>query len=116
MCFRNDEVHWALDFTRPVQDWELESVSSFLDLLYSIHATGQGVDKMCWLGSTTKGFQVKSYYVTLLTNTNQIVPWKSIWKTKAPTRVAFFVWTTAMGYDRQSAKKESSSNELVLHV
>jgi hypothetical protein len=47
--------------------------------------------------STTKGFPVKSYYVTLLTNTNRIVPWKSIWKTKAPTRVAFFVWTAAMG-------------------
>ena len=82
----------ALDFTRPVQDWELDLVSSFLDLLYSIHAIGQGVDKMCWLGSTTKGFPVKSYYVTLLTSTNQIVPWKSIWKTKAPT-----VWLSLCG-------------------
>ena len=34
--------------------------------------------------------------MTLLPNANQIVPWKSIWKTKAPTHVAFFVWTAAM--------------------
>jgi hypothetical protein len=25
------------------------------------------------------------------------VPWKSIWKTKAPPRVAFFVWAAALG-------------------
>jgi hypothetical protein len=24
-------------------------------------------------------------------------PWKSIWKSKAPTRVAFFVWTAVLG-------------------
>ena len=25
------------------------------------------------------------------------MPWKSIWKSKAPPRVAFFVWTAALG-------------------
>ena len=24
-------------------------------------------------------------------------PWKSIWKSKAPTRVAFFVWMAVLG-------------------
>ncbi len=39
MQYRNDTVHWVLDFIRPVQDWELESMSSSLDLLYSTHVT-----------------------------------------------------------------------------
>ena len=24
-------------------------------------------------------------------------PWKSIWRTKAPSRVAFFTWTAVLG-------------------
>jgi hypothetical protein len=44
----NDVVHWELDFIRLIHDWELESVSNFLDLLYSVSTKGQGVDQMCW--------------------------------------------------------------------
>jgi hypothetical protein len=29
--FRDDSVHWEVQFTRLVQDWELESVSLFLE-------------------------------------------------------------------------------------
>ena len=86
-----------LNFTRPAQDWEIESVSSFLELLYSSFAKGHGVDKMCWRGSSKEGFQVKSYYRALLPNVDRTVPWKSIWKTKALPHVAFFVWAAALG-------------------
>jgi hypothetical protein len=52
---------------------------------------------MCWRGSSKEGFQVKSYYRALLPMSDQSVPWKSIWKTKAPPRVSFFVWAAALG-------------------
>jgi hypothetical protein len=42
MCFENGDVSWVLNFTQPVQDWELESKTSFLKLLYSSSAKGQG--------------------------------------------------------------------------
>ena len=35
-------LSWVLNFTRPAQDWELESIASFLKLLYSSSAKGQG--------------------------------------------------------------------------
>jgi hypothetical protein len=43
-----------------------------------------------------KGFQVKLFYKALLPSNGLLVPWKSIWKTKVPPRVSFFVWATAM--------------------
>jgi hypothetical protein len=42
LWLRNEVVHWELDFIRLIQDWELESVSNFLDILYSIPIKGKG--------------------------------------------------------------------------
>jgi hypothetical protein len=39
-------------------------------------------------------FKVKSFYHVLLPRGSSSFPWKSIWRTKAPPRVAFFAWTT----------------------
>jgi hypothetical protein len=98
--YQNEAASWMLNITHPAQDWELKSVSSFLELLwlYSSSGKGHGVNKMCWRGSSKVGFQVKSYYRALLPNTDRSVPWKCIWKTKAPPRVAFFVWAAALGH------------------
>jgi hypothetical protein len=95
--YQNGAVSWVLNFIHHVQDWELESVSSFLELLYSSSAKGHGEDRLCWRGSSKDGFQVKDYYKALIPTAGPAVPWKRIWKTKAPPRVAFFVWTAALG-------------------
>uniref|UniRef100_A0A2N9EVX7 Reverse transcriptase zinc-binding domain-containing protein n=1 Tax=Fagus sylvatica TaxID=28930 RepID=A0A2N9EVX7_FAGSY len=94
--YHNEVVSWVLNFSRPIQDWEEESLSSFLDLLYSSWVKGYGLDRVCWYGSQEKGFQVKSFYNAMLPKTAALGPWKNIWKPKVPTRVAFFVWTTAL--------------------
>uniref|UniRef100_A0A2N9H196 Reverse transcriptase zinc-binding domain-containing protein n=1 Tax=Fagus sylvatica TaxID=28930 RepID=A0A2N9H196_FAGSY len=94
--YHNEVVSWTLDFIRPIQDWEEEFISSFLDLLYSSPVKGYGLDKVCWCGSQTKLFQVKSFYRRLLPQNAVVGPWKNIWKPKVPTRVAFFVWTAAL--------------------
>ena len=95
--FWGDFVHQEVKFTRLVQDWELESISSFLELLYSVNINRYEEDKMCWKLSPDKGFQVKSYYKELSSMGVGCFPWKSIWKTKVPPRVAFFSWTAALG-------------------
>jgi hypothetical protein len=35
--YRGESVHWEVNFIWLVQDWEIESISSFLELLYSVH-------------------------------------------------------------------------------
>jgi hypothetical protein len=54
---------------------------------------------MVWTPSR-HGFAVKSYY-TILSSPNSeepgSFPWKSIWKVKAPTHIAFFLWATTVG-------------------
>jgi hypothetical protein len=94
---RGNAVHWEVTFTRLAQDWELEAISSFFDLLYSANIISSEKDKMCWKPARSKGFQVKSFYTQLTSSGPGCFPWKSIWKAKVPPRVAFFVWTAALG-------------------
>jgi hypothetical protein len=42
-------------------------------------------------------FDVKSFYHVLSIHIGFSFPWKSILRGKAPSRVAFFVWTAALG-------------------
>ena len=40
---------------------------------------------------------VKDYYSLLVGSNDYCFPWRSIWKQKIPSRVAFFVWTAVLG-------------------
>jgi hypothetical protein len=100
MQIHNGSIHWHVLFTRPVQDWEVELVSRFFEMLYSQRVRIGGEDQMCWIPSKRKFFEVKSYYQVLSHPTSTVqatFPWKGIWKVKAPPRVAFFVWTAILG-------------------
>jgi hypothetical protein len=88
--------HWDIIFSRQAQDWELETMSAFMELLYSYPIRGGSLDVLCWRPSRRKVFTVKSYYSRLLQPSRSIFPWKSVWKSKVPSRVAFFTWTAAL--------------------
>ena len=47
MHLHNGSVHWKINFIQAAQDRELESLSSFLDLSYSIDVQGHEEDKLC---------------------------------------------------------------------
>jgi len=91
---------WNFNFMRDVHDWEIESLDSFLTLFYSMNPRSGATDSMVWTPSSWHGFAVKSYY-NILSSPNKeepgSFPWKSIWKVKAPPRIAFFLWATALG-------------------
>ena len=53
-------LHWDLNFSKTVHDWDLESSSSFMDVIYSIPVRGNGEAKLCWNPSKRRGFEVKS--------------------------------------------------------
>jgi hypothetical protein len=55
-----------LNFMRDVNDWEIESLDSFLTLLYSMNPRLGVTDSMVWT-SSRHGLAAKSYY-TMLTS------------------------------------------------
>jgi hypothetical protein len=72
-------------------------VSQFFELLYSQQIRHGGEDKICWIPSERKNFEVKPYYKMKVNLESVDGPWKIIWKSKAPPRVAFFMWTAVLG-------------------
>ena len=65
--------------------------------IYGASLKGVGDDKMCWKPARGKGFTVHSYYQGLTNSVDQSFPWKTVWKSKVPSRVAFFVWIATLG-------------------
>lgn len=41
MHFPNQMLHWDILFSRAIQDWELEPLSVFMDLIYSMPLKGE---------------------------------------------------------------------------
>ena len=74
----------------------MESLSIFLNLIYSTKIQGVGVDKLCWRPSTQKHFEVRCYYKVLATFRVESFPWKSIWMPKISTKVDFFFWVGSL--------------------
>jgi hypothetical protein len=70
-------------------------VASFYRCLYSCKLRGVGEDKLWWVPSRKGIFEVKSFYQVLSSFGSNSFPWKSVWRLKAPPRVAFFAWTAA---------------------
>ena len=87
----------VLRVCRDVHNRELEAFRSFINTIYSTPVRGIGEDKRCWLPYKSKGFTVNAYYHLLVGHSEQFFPWKSFWKQKIPSRVAFFVWTAVLG-------------------
>ena len=46
--WNNGAIHWDFLFTRPVHNLEVESLQSFLDLLYSNKINRDGESQICW--------------------------------------------------------------------
>jgi hypothetical protein len=74
----------------------MEEVSRFFELLYSQQIWHGRMDKICWIPSKRKIFEVKSYYKLKVNLEPVDGPWKIIWKSKVPPRVAFFTWTAVL--------------------
>jgi len=97
LVVQNGVIQWNVLFKWPVQDWEMEIELSFFTWLYSISVRHGEHDGLVWNLSKRGLFEVESYYEVLIRKDGPSFLWKNIWRVKAPARVAFFVWTTALG-------------------
>jgi hypothetical protein len=78
----------------------MDMVISFFDRLYSISAQHGESDRLVWNPSKKGLFEVRSFYEELIRKDGPSFPsfpWKNIWRVKAPARVAFFIWSGALG-------------------
>ena len=96
MCFVNGRVSWDIQFRRLVNDQESQSLDSFMVLNYSTKVWGVGSDNLCWKLVSSRGFKVSGYYHSISPSTGISFPWKMVWQSKVPPRIAFFSWTVAL--------------------
>jgi hypothetical protein len=97
LVFNGSNIHWDVRFFREAQDWEIELIAKFMDLLYSVNIRPAEADAICWCPSSHKIFEVKSFYKLLQPAAVQPFPWKKVWRSRAPSKVNFFIWTAALG-------------------
>jgi hypothetical protein len=65
-----------VNFLRAAHDWEVDSFTSFFNLLYSFNLRRGGEDKLCWVPSRIGLFDVKSYCNILVPHVSIIFPWE----------------------------------------
>jgi len=85
----------SYQFFRAAHDWEVDILASFFSSLYSTRVDGDGEDRLWWSPSHKGKFDVRFFYKVRACKEVIHFPWKSIWQTKVPLKVAFFAWTAA---------------------
>jgi hypothetical protein len=83
---------WNVTFGRDFNDWELDLVVEFFQLLASNTPTKEGSDGLRWKRRTDGVFASRSFYHVLNDGHGVPFPWKGIWAAKATPRVSFFIW------------------------
>ena len=86
---------WNVNFIRSFNDWEVGMVVEFFQLLSTFAIPHLIPDGLKWKCSKAGVFDSTSFYAALNER-----PWcsrGSVWKAKAPPRVAFFIWMAAWG-------------------
>ena len=91
MDYLSGSLQCNVSVIRLIHDWEVDVLASFYTLLYSYRMRQGREDEIWWVPSCKGKFNVSSFYKTLTYNENFLFSWKSIWWTKALSRVVFFV-------------------------
>ncbi len=79
-------------FGRDFNDWEVDEVASFFIIFIPSYLL-----VVHWALKTNGVFDIHSYYQAICGTMGMGFPWKSIWRVKAPSRVAVFVWIATWG-------------------
>lgn len=88
---------WNVKVKRNLRDWEINDYSNLLLCLDSMKLNDDR-DKRVWKLDEIEGFSVKAMYKSLCMSDNsgsKTAPFKQIWNTRAPPRMAFLTWETA---------------------
>ncbi|RVW36082.1 hypothetical protein CK203_079668 [Vitis vinifera] len=88
---------WIPCFSRPFNDWEVETVERLLSTLKGKRLVAGLEDRVLWKASKNGIFSVKSLYNTLESSRAVPFPGSIIWSPCVPTKVGFFAWEASWG-------------------
>ena len=95
--WESGEGGWNPIFLRSFNDWEMEEVDRFLQVLCRKQINPIMEDKILFKGSRNDGFSVKNMYRVLDSSPQVVFPSRSIWNPVIPPRMGFFAWEASWG-------------------
>ena len=93
----SEERGWNPTFPRSFNDWEMEEVDRFLQVMHRNQIKHFMEDKILFKGSRNNGFSVKSMYRVLDCSPQVDFPFRSIWNPVIPPIMGFFAWEASWG-------------------
>jgi hypothetical protein len=75
ICSSEIAIFNGIFFIRLVHDWEVDLISSFF-VSYSLRKRQEDEDRICWIPSKIRQFEVYYHVLSILANSH--FPWKSI--------------------------------------
>jgi hypothetical protein len=97
LSWHQDDMVWTVTLQRSLQDWELGEYTALMAFLYKLKINRTIVDQLRWPSTTSGLFEVRSYYRLLTFHNTTNFPWRSIWQSRVPHKVAVFSWLVAQG-------------------
>jgi len=90
------DAHWITDVKGALTLEVLAEYLEFWDFLSNFSLQPEVEDVHLWQFSTTRQYTNKSAYEALFIGATDFGPWKPIWKSWAPGKYKFFLWTAAL--------------------
>ena len=87
-----EEGGWAPTFVRPLNDWEMEEVGSFLSFIHKKKIRLEIEDNLLVKGSRLGNFSVRTMYNGLELSVDFDFPIRPVWNVVIPSKISFFTW------------------------
>ena len=77
--YSNKKGVWIPNFSRPLNDWDIETVECFFSRLQDKAVDVEGEDKMFWVATKSESFSIKSLYSILEARRVEAFPSNVMW-------------------------------------
>ena len=88
---------WNSSFSRPLNDWEIETVECFLSMIQDKVVVEEREDEVFWAVTKSGSFSVKSLLSILKEVRVSPFPTSIVWNAWVPPKVGFFAWEATWG-------------------
>ena len=94
---RGEEGGWSPLFSRSFNDWELEEVQIFLQVIQGKRVISNQEDVLLMKDIKGGRFSIKHFYLQLAPVRDSLFLFRFVWNPWVPTKVGFFAWEASWG-------------------